>query len=166
VGDARDRAQHRGEVAADLVEYLIVSTPDLASLSTLVPALAALADSGLIRILDLVALERHPDGAVEVLEFEAVTSLSALAEVEGQVGHLLTEHDIAMASTALRPGTAGILFVTEDRWARPLSLAARQAGGQIVAGERVPRSRVEAAYADAPTSINAEDDHRPSEPHP
>jgi hypothetical protein len=149
LSDARQPSQPPGDVVADLVEYLIVAVPDLDALASLVPALAAMATSGLIRILDLVALVRHPDGAIEVLEFEAVRSLEALAEVEGQVGRLLSDHDIAMASVALRPGTAGIIFVTEDRWAEPLSMAARRAGGQIVAGERVPPARVQAALADS-----------------
>jgi Family of unknown function (DUF6325) len=148
LSDAHEHEQRTDNVAADLVEYLIVAVPDLDSLGSLVPALAAMATSGSIRILDLVAVRRASDGTIEVLEFEAVESLAALAHVEGQVGRFLSDHDIAMASVALRPGTAGIIFVTEDRWAEPLSAAARRAGGQIVAGERVPPSRVEAALAD------------------
>ena len=31
---------------------------------------------------------------------------------------MLSQHDIELASLALRPGTAGIVLVTEDRWAR------------------------------------------------
>jgi hypothetical protein len=38
--------------------------------------------------------------------------------------------------------------VAEDRWAEQLSVAAREAGGHIVAGERIPSRRVEAALAD------------------
>ena len=90
-----------------------------------------------------------------MLEFEAVSSLAALADVEGQVGRLLSDNDLAMASVALRPGTAGVIVVSEDHWAEPLSLAARKAGGQIVGGERVPPSRVEAVLADS-----ADEDHR------
>jgi hypothetical protein len=68
--------------------------------------------------------------------------------VEGEVGGMLTDHDIALASIALRPGTAGILVVTEDRWAESLSAAAQRAGGQIIAGERIPPARVNQALAD------------------
>ena len=153
MGDGADRVEGAEEVAPDLVEYLVVSVPDLDALGNLVPALGEMAAGGAIRILDLVAVARDVDGAVEVLEFEAVHSLAALSEVEGQVGRLLTERDIALASVAIRPGSAGIVLVTEDRWAEPLASAARRTGGRIVAGERVPRSRVEAALADT-----AEDD--------
>jgi hypothetical protein len=155
LSDSHQQGRHTDDVVADLVEYLIVVMPDVDSLASLVPAFAEMARSGQVRILDLVALVKHGDGAIEVLEFEAVRSLAALADVEGQVGRLLSENDLAMASVALRPGMAGIVCVTEDRWAEPLSLAARRAGGQIVAGERVPPSRVEAVLADS-----ADEDHR------
>jgi hypothetical protein len=149
VSDPHQHSRCTDEVVADLVAYLIVVMPDVDSLAALVPALAEMARTGQGRIIDLVALVKHDDGAVEVLEFEAVSSLAALADVEGQVGRLLSDNDLAMASVALRPGTAGLILVSEDRWAAPLSLAARQAGGQIVGGDRVPPSRVEAVLADS-----------------
>jgi hypothetical protein len=155
VNDPHDHERCTEDVRADLVAYLIVVMPDVDSLATLVPALAEMARSGQARIIDLVALVKHDDGAVEVLEFEAVSSLAALADVEGQVGRLLSDNDLAMASVALRPGTAGVILVSEDRWAEPLSSAARKAGGQIVGGERVPPSRVEAVLAES-----ADDDQR------
>ena len=45
-------------------------------------------------------------------------------------------------------GMPGVVLVTEDLWAKSLSTAAQRAGGQIVAGERIPASRVEAALGD------------------
>jgi predicted nucleic acid-binding protein len=148
VPEGREPADRSHEVTSDLVEYVIVAVPDQDSLATVVPALAELVQTAKIRILDLVVLVRDREGAVTVLEFEDVESMAALRRVEGEVGGMLSDHDIALASTALRPGTAGIVLVTEDRWAEPLSAAARRAGGQIIGGERIPPSRVEGALAD------------------
>ena len=145
--DAREPADRSHEVTSDLVEYVIVAVPDQDSLATVVPALAELVRTAKIRILDLVVLARDREGAVTVLEFEDVESMEGLRHVEGEVGGMLSEHDIALASIALRPGTAGIVLVTEDRWAEPLSAAARRAGGQIIAGDRIPPPRVEGALA-------------------
>lgn len=138
------RADDAGDVADDLVAYVIVAMPDLDSLANVVPALAELVAAGVMCILDVVVLERDRDGTVAVLELEDVGSMAALAEVEGQVGGLLSDGDIEFCAFAILPGTAGIVLVTEDRWARPLAIAARRAGGQIVAGDRVPAARVEA----------------------
>ena len=125
-------------VAADLIEYIIVEVPDLDALASLVPALVELVTSAKIRILDLVAIEKSADGAVAALELDAVESMAALRDVDGEVGGMLSQHDIELASLALRPATAGIVLVTEDRWAESLSVAAHGVGGRILGGERIP----------------------------
>lgn len=135
-------------VATDLVEYLIVSTADLDSLSMVATALAELVERAAIRILDLVVVVKDLDGATAARELAGVDSMKALRAVTGDVGGMLSDHDIELASVAVRPGTAGVVLVTEDRWAEPLSRAARLAGGQIIAGERIPASRVQLALAD------------------
>ena len=81
-----------------------------------------------------------------VLELDAVQSMSSVRNLDIEVGGgMLSEHDLELASFALKPGMPGVVLVTEDLWAKSLSTAARRAGGQIVAGERIPASRVEAA---------------------
>jgi len=145
VGDARDPTD---KVVTDLVEYLIIVVPEVDSLGSVANALVELVGAGTIHLRDLVVIVRGDDGAVSTLEIEAVDSLAALRDVEGELGALLSEHDLELASFAVRPGTAAIVLVTEDRWAAPLSLAARRAGGRIIAGERLPAARVEAALAD------------------
>jgi hypothetical protein len=55
-----------------------------------------------------------------------------------------------LAAEAVDPESAAIILVTEDRWARPLADAARDAGGLIVAGERIPKARIEAALGESP----------------
>ena len=147
MSDARERDEP-DTVAADLIEYLIVEVPDLNALSSLVPALVELVETARIRILDLVAFEKSADGSVAALELDAVVSLAALRDVDGEVGRMLSEHDLELAALALRPRSAGIVLVTEDRWAQPLSDAARRAGGQIIGGERIQASRVESVLTD------------------
>jgi Family of unknown function (DUF6325) len=137
-------------VSTDLVEYFIVAVPAVDALAELAPALTELVQRAAIRILDVVVLEKAVDGAVTALELDEVDSMVAMRDLEGDVGGMLSDHDVALASTALRPGSAGIILVTEDRWAEPLSMAARRAGGQIIAGERIPALRVDSALADRP----------------
>jgi hypothetical protein len=133
-------------VDTDLVEYIVVAVPDLASLSQVATAVRLLTESGVIRILDLVVIARSADdGLITVMEFDEVDSLAALRDVDGEAGGLLSAHDIDLAAAALAPESAGILLLAEDSWAEPLSQAAQHAGGRVIAGERIPRSRIEAA---------------------
>ena len=135
-------------VATDLVEYFIVAVPNVESLAGLGPALAKLVKRAAIRILDVVVLVKDDDGAVALLELDVVDSMAALRGLDHDVGGMLSDHDIELASLALRAGTTGVVIVTEDRWAKPLSTAAQRAGGQIIAGDRIPASRVELVLAE------------------
>ena len=141
----------RDEIRTDLVEYLIVVVPSRDALGAIGSALTGLVESAKIRILDLVVLEREANGEVTVLEVESIESMAPLRDLDIEVGGMLTEHDLELASLALKPGMPGVVLVTEDLWAKSLSTAARRAGGQIVAGERIPASRVEAALGNGHT---------------
>lgn len=133
-------------VDPDLVEYLMVVVPELGTLTDLTPALTDLVASSSIRILDLVCVVRSAgDDSLSVLELEDVESIAGLMEVEGEVGGLLSEHDIQQASVALDAGWAAILLLVQDRWAEGLSSAARQAGGRVAGGARITRPRVRTA---------------------
>ena len=134
----------------DLVEYLVVVAQDLDSLGIVAAAIAELVATETIQILDLVAVAKadDSDASLSVFEFESVPSLAALRDVEGEVGGLLSDRDIDRAAAVLEPGTAAIILVAEDRWARPLSAAARLAGGRVIAGERIPSIRGEAGAPD------------------
>jgi hypothetical protein len=131
-------------VRTDLVGYLVVIVPERDRLGGLVPALAAMVHDGPIRILDLVVIARDRGGTVRIEEVEDVESLAGLRDIDCVVGGLLTDDDARAAAVAIGPDDVGIVLVTEQRWALPLANAASEMGGHIVAGERIPRGRVEA----------------------
>jgi hypothetical protein len=137
------------DVDADLVEYVVVGVPDTGSLDRVAAALADLVDACAIRVLDVVVLAKAGDGSMDVLEAADVDSLGTLAQSDGWYGGLLSSHDVALVSATLAPATTAVLLLAEDRWARPLARAARTAGGRLLGGERIPRSRVHASLAGA-----------------
>jgi hypothetical protein len=132
------------DIDVDLVEYVMVEVPELSSLDRVATALAELVRSHAIRILDVVTVVKASDGSVEVLE-----TLRALGQVGGYFGGFLSSRDLILAAQAVAPGSTAIVLLAEDRWAEPLSGAARAAGGRVLGGERVPRSRIYPALADA-----------------
>lgn len=129
----------------DLVEYVVVSVPELSRTVGVAPAIKELVESSRIRILDLVGVVASPDGRFTAVEPELVSGLAELRSVDGEVGGLLSEDDIALACRALQPGTSALILVVEDRWAQVLADAARHSGGRIIGGERIPRHRLEQA---------------------
>jgi hypothetical protein len=157
--------QHRNrsdDVATDLVEYFVVAARDLPSLDGLAAALADLVEQKAIRILDLVVVVKDERGGVSQLELDAVDSLAVLRALDDDIGGMLSDHDIELAAMALDVGSTGVILVTEDRWAEPLSVAAKRAGGQIIAGDRIPASRVATVLAGLHDDVPASTDGRSS----
>ena len=135
------------DIVTDLVEYFVVLVRDPEALETMVPALADVVRSSAIRILDLVTVTTDSNGVARIVEVDTIGSLNGLLNVDAEIGGLLSNHDIDLVSLALALDSTAIVLVAEDRWAEPLSVAARQSGGEVLAGERIPRTRVEAALA-------------------
>jgi hypothetical protein len=129
----------------DLVEYLVISVPRLSATAGVASALKELVGSSRIRILDLVGVETGDDGRYVAIEPEDLPGLAELQGVEGEVGGMLSEDDLALACGSLPPGAAALILVVEDRWAGLLADAARHNGGRIIGGERIPRHRLQQA---------------------
>jgi Family of unknown function (DUF6325) len=132
------------------IDYLLLEAPDRHIHGALVPPLLDLVDSGLIRILDLVVLVKRGEGDFDVvttseLDVEQVGDLGALA---GASSGLLSDEDHAEAAGQMSPNSLGLVVVYENRWSLPFALAARKAGGQLVAQGHIPTQAILAALDD------------------
>ena len=106
----------------------------------LVPPLLDLVDRRLIRVLDALIVIKGEDGSVQTLtsedlDPEQVGNLGALA---GASSGLMDDEDAMDVAALLEPGSAGLVIIYENRWAVPFAVAARRAGGQLVASSRIP----------------------------
>jgi hypothetical protein len=146
--DADEPSAVDADLSTDLVEYFVVVVPELPAVAGVADALAELTRTGTIRLLDHAVVSRDAKGAVRIEDVEGTPAAESLDALAVRPGAWLSEHDLHLAAMALRAGTVGVVVVTEDRWAQPLSAAARRAGGQIVAGDRIPPRRVEALLAE------------------
>jgi hypothetical protein len=129
------------------VDYMIVAFPGNQFKGEIAPALADLVDAGTIRIIDIAFVGKDADGdtvAFELTELdpEVQKGLDNLGiEVEG----LFNEDDLRDAGEALEPDSSAALLVWENVWAREVAQALRNAGGELVAFERLPHHVVQAA---------------------
>ena len=127
------------------VEYIILGFPGNNFTGQIVPELAKLIDSGLVRIIDLTFISKDAAGNVEVVEYDAVEELAAFVGLDAEVGGLLTDEDVAHAALSLEPNSSAALLVWEDTWAAPFAAAVRAANGVILEGARIPREFIEQA---------------------
>jgi Family of unknown function (DUF6325) len=141
------------------VDYIVVEFPaDRANFSGEMAAeLSSLIDRDIVRVLDLIVLQKEADGSVEGFESRDFGDgdLGELLGLETELALLLAEEDVKAIGEALEPGTVAAVLVWENVWAAPFGSAVRRSGGQLVAEGRIPIQALAAAI-EADESITTE----------
>ena len=122
------------------VDYLVVEFPPGVSHFTgeMAAEIGRLVDAGLIRVLDLLILQKDADGNIDAVEINDLEAVDELRAAEAQLADLLAEEDVVHLAAAMEPGTTAGVLVWENAWAAPFASAARRAGGQLIASGRIP----------------------------
>ena len=126
------------------VEYMIVAFPGNQFKGEIAPALAKLIESETIRVIDLAFVMKDADGTVAAfelsdLEEDVRRGLDALG-IEGS--GFLGEEDLMDAGAMLEPNSSAAMLLWEDLWAAEFASALRNAGGELLALERIPHDVV------------------------
>jgi uncharacterized membrane protein len=135
------------------VEYVVIGFPGNRFKGEIVPAVAELVDNDVVRIIDVAFIKKDADGNVTMFEYDVLDDVLAygFADVDGEAGGVLNDEDMELAAETLEPDSSAALIVWEHRWAARVSQAIRDAGGRIIAGERIPEEIVQRALADLAT---------------
>jgi hypothetical protein len=134
------------------VDWIVVEFPGSKFNGEIAPTVTDLVDRGLIRVLDLVMLKKDDDESIDAFEISDLDDSEAgvFRAHENALAHLLSEDDVTAVAAAIEPGTTAAVLVWENLWAAPFAAAVRHAGGQLVAGGRIPiQALLAAVEADA-----------------
>ena len=129
------------------VDYAIVAFPGNRFRGEIAPAIAGLVDDGTIRIIDIAFVGKDDDGntvAMELTELDPDVQ-EGLEKLGIEVGGLFPEEDLVDIAESLEPNTSAALLLWENVWARNVAQAMRDAGGVLVAFERLPHEAVQEA---------------------
>lgn len=135
------------------VEYIVLGFPGNDFNGDVAPALAKLIETKTIRLLDLLFVGKDADGNVLVIEFDELEELAAFSGLEGEVGGIISDEDVAHVADALEPGSSAALLIWEDLWATEFAAAVRESGGVLLEGARIPYEIVETVFADLPAAV-------------
>ena len=129
------------------VDYAVLAFPGNQFKGEIAPALADLVEAGTIRLIDAAFVGKDENGEVFTLETtelapdvqDKLTSLNI--EVQG----LFNDEELLAIGEQLNPDSSAAVLVWENVWARMVAQTIRDAGGLLVAFERVPHDTVQAA---------------------
>ena len=141
------------------VDYLVVEFPAETSNFTgeMATELVALANAGIVRLIDVLILTKGLDGTVEASELSDIAELGELETLEAELAELLAEEDVETLAAAMEPGSSAGVLIWENLWAAPFASAVRRAGGKLIADGRIPIQAIIASIeADEITSMAGE----------
>jgi len=122
------------------VDWFVVEFPGAEFNGEIAADVERLVERGIVRVLDLLILKKDDDGALEAFEVADLddSEVGRLRAYEDALAHLLSVDDVSNVATAIAPGSTAAVLIWENLWAAPLGSAVRRAGGQVVAGGRIP----------------------------
>lgn len=122
------------------IDYLVVEFPGDRMTGKAFPMLEDMVARGLVTVYDLVFFRKAEDGTVTRLQPSElpVQGDVDMSGYDGASSGLLDDEDVLAAAEAVLPGRYAGILVYENTWAGPFAKALRDAGGQLVASDRIP----------------------------
>jgi hypothetical protein len=113
--------------------------PDAPRTGEAIPLFVDLVDRGIIRVLDVLMVQKDSEGTVSGLEIADLDGdgVDDLLVFTGARTGMLGEEDASTAGEALQPGETALMICFENAWAAPFASAVRRNGGRVLAFERV-----------------------------
>jgi len=126
------------------VDFLLLEFPDDRLTGRAAEELLNLIDRGIVDVYDVVLVGKDETGATYGVDLAqaAAEQAGGFANLAWARSGLLTDDDMEQAAAAMEPGRLAALIVYENTWARPFVAAARESGGELVAGARLPAQDV------------------------
>jgi hypothetical protein len=139
------------------LEALIVEFPGNKFTGEIAPALRAIVDKGIIRVIDLVFITKDAEGTITTLELSDLDlETAAIFEpIAADIAGLLSLEDITYVAGKMAANSSVGMLVFEHTWATELRDAIVNAHGRLIAQERIPHAVVEAALQAQPAGASA-----------
>jgi uncharacterized membrane protein len=113
----------------------------------ILPELLELVKNKIVRVIDLVIIQKYEDGHHEAAEMQQLAPdlLALFDPLEVETSGIIQVEDIADVAEAMENGTNAALLLFENLWAVKFKEAVLRANGRLLAQERIPHEVVEEA---------------------
>ena len=127
------------------LEYALIGFKEPKFSGKIVPELLDLAQRGIVRIVDIVFLQKEEDGNLNTLELNDLEPemYEMFVPIGEHVSSLFTTDDLLIAASKLPNNSAAVLFLWENLWTASLRQAIVDAGGELVERAQIAPEVVE-----------------------
>ena len=122
------------------IDFVLLEFPDDADTKSCADAIMNLIKRDVIRLFDILVIRKALDGSYSGVDLTDVTpaGIGGFAAFEGARSGLIHNDDLSAAVEVMQPGTMAALIVFENTWAAPFVGAVLDAGGELIASQRIP----------------------------
>ena len=113
------------------LEYALVVFPDNKFSGQIVPELLDLAQREIVRFVDIIFIQKDPDGSVRTVELNDLDeeSYKQFVPIGEHLSSLFTESDLEWAANKLPASSAAALFLWENLWQDNIRRAIKASNG-------------------------------------
>jgi hypothetical protein len=113
----------------------------------ILPELLELVKNKVVRVIDLVIIQKYEDGHHEAREMQQLAPdlLALFDPLEVEISGIIQVEDIANVADAMENGTNAAILLFENLWAVKFKEAVLRANGRLLAQDRIPHEVVEDA---------------------
>jgi uncharacterized membrane protein len=146
------------------IELLVVKFPGNQFKGEIAPALQELIDNGTIHVIDLIFAIKDEQGTLAVLELNDLGDqrLAVAAPKQSELSGALTEDDARSLTGSLENNSSAAIMLFENTWAAKFADAMRNANGELILNERIPRAVIDELIAEVSDARQSADVGEPA----
>ena len=106
----------------------------------ILPEILDLVQKQIVRVVDLVIVQKYEDGSHEALEMQQLAHdlLAVLDPLEVEISGIIQVEDIANVAAAMENGTTAAILLVENLWVIKFGEAVLRADGKVLMHDRIP----------------------------
>jgi hypothetical protein len=127
------------------IDMLALEFESIKLTGEILPELLDLAEKKIVRVMDLVVIQKYEDGKYETLEMEQLDEdlIEAFDPLDVEISGIVQVEDIEAIAEGMEADTTVAVLLFENLWAVQFKEAVLRADGRLLIQERIPHEVVE-----------------------
>jgi len=127
------------------IDMVVLEFENVKLTGKILPELIELAAKKIVRVMDLVVIQKYEDGEHEALEIEQLDQdlMAVFDPLDIEISGIVQVEDIEAIAAGMEDNTTVAVLLFENLWALRFKEAVLEADGRLLHQERIPEEVIE-----------------------
>lgn len=127
------------------IDMVVLEFENIKLTGEILPVLLDLAERKIVKVMDLVVIQKYEDDNYEALELQQLDEdlISVFDPLDIEISGIVQVEDIEHIAEALEDNTTAAVLLFENLWAVEFKEAVLRADGRLLHQERIPEEVIE-----------------------